>query len=108
MAVPTYQDWRSRKPFALAGWPDTGAVPALRAHDAGSCQLRHSTSGKERNMKLNVKAFALTLGIVWGLGLFALTWWIILFDGITHDATPLGQLYRGYNISPVGSVIGLV
>ena len=59
-------------------------------------------------MKLNVKAFALTCGIVWSLGLFALTWWIIAFDGITHDVTFIGRIYRGYNISPVGSVVGLV
>ena len=59
-------------------------------------------------MKLNVKAFALACGIIWGLGLFALTWWIIAFDGITHEVTIIGHLYRGYNISPLGSVIGLV
>ena len=28
---------------------------------------------KEGNMKINVKAFALASGILWGLGLFALT-----------------------------------
>jgi hypothetical protein len=33
-------------------------------------------------MRLNVKAFALTFGIIWGLGLFILTWWIIA-DQIT-------------------------
>jgi hypothetical protein len=27
-------------------------------------------------MKINVKAFALACGIMWGLGLFALTWWL--------------------------------
>ena len=59
-------------------------------------------------MKLNVKAFALTCAIVWGLGLFLLTWWIILFDGATGEVTFIGQIYRGYNISPMGSVIGLV
>jgi hypothetical protein len=58
-------------------------------------------------MKVNVKAFALTCGIVWGLGLFALTWWVIAFDGSTHEVTLIGRLYRGYDISPVGSVIGL-
>ncbi len=50
-------------------------------------------------MKLNVKAFALASGIIWGLGLFFLTWWIIAFDGATHEVTPIGRLYRGYNIS---------
>lgn len=59
-------------------------------------------------MKLNVKALALACGIMWGLGLFALTWWIIAFDGATHEVTLIGRLYRGYNISPIGSVFGLV
>jgi hypothetical protein len=59
-------------------------------------------------MRINVKAFALTCGIVWGFGLFALTWWVIAFDGITHETTLIGQLYRGYNISPLGSLVGLV
>lgn len=59
-------------------------------------------------MKLNVKAFALTCGIIWGLGLFFLTWWIIAFDGVTGEVTFLGRIYRGYSISPWGSIIGLV
>ena len=59
-------------------------------------------------MKLNVKAFALTSGIVWGFGVFALTWWIIVFDGATHEVTLIGRLYRGYNISPIGSIVGLL
>jgi hypothetical protein len=59
-------------------------------------------------MKLNVKAFALTCGILWGLGLFCLTWWVIAFEGATGHPTIIGRLYRGYTISPVGSVIGLV
>jgi hypothetical protein len=59
-------------------------------------------------MKLNVKAFALTCGILWGIGLFLLTWWIIVFDGATGEPTLIGRLYRGFTISPVGSFIGLV
>ncbi len=59
-------------------------------------------------MKLDVKAFALACGILWGFGLFALTWWIIALDGATHEVTLIGRLYRGYNISPIGSVFGLV
>ena len=57
-------------------------------------------------MKLNVKAFALTCAILWGLGVFMLTWWIVLLDGATGDVTFLGRIYRGYSISPMGSVIG--
>lgn len=59
-------------------------------------------------MRLNVKAFALTCGLVWGLGLFVLTWWVIAFDGATGEVTLLGRIYRGYSLSPTGSVIGLV
>ena len=59
-------------------------------------------------MKLNVKAFALTCGLVWGVALFLLTWWIIAFDGATGEPTLIGLLYRGYSISPIGSLIGFV
>ena len=59
-------------------------------------------------MKFNIKAFGLTSGLVWGFGLFFLTWWIIAFDGSTYDPTLIGKVYRGYNISPVGSFIGFV
>lgn len=59
-------------------------------------------------MRLSVKAFALTCGIIWAIGLFILTWWIIAFGGATGETTFIGRVYLGYRISPVGSVIGLV
>ena len=59
-------------------------------------------------MKFDVKAFALTCGLVWGLGLFFLTWWIIAFDGATGEVTLIGRLYRGYTISAVGSLVGMI
>jgi len=59
-------------------------------------------------MKLNVKAFALTCGLIWGIGLFVLTWWIILIEGFTDDPTFIGRIYLGYKISALGSVLGLV
>jgi len=58
-------------------------------------------------MKLNVKSFAVTFALWWGFGLFFLTWWIMAFDGATGEVTLIGRLYRGYNISPAGSFIGL-
>ncbi len=58
-------------------------------------------------MKLNVKAFALACGLLWGASLFLLTWWVILWEGFTHDLLVIGHIYRGYNVSAVGSVIGL-
>lgn len=58
-------------------------------------------------MKINIKAFAIACGVWWGLGLFALTWWLILAHGATAETTLIGRLYLGYNVSPVGSLIGL-
>ena len=59
-------------------------------------------------MKLNVKAFALACAMVWGLGVFILTWWLIAFEGAIEEPTWLGKIYRGYTVSPVGSVVGFV
>jgi hypothetical protein len=59
-------------------------------------------------MKFDVKAFALTCGLIWGLGLFFLTWWIIAFDGPTGEVTLMGRLYRGYTISAIGSLVGMI
>ena len=59
-------------------------------------------------MKLDVRAFAISCSLIWGFGLFFLTWWIIMFDGPTGEVTLIGRLYRGYSISPMGSVIGLL
>jgi hypothetical protein len=60
-------------------------------------------------MKLNVKAFALAGGILWGISMFVLTWWIMMFTGNTGDPTVVGKMYYiGYSISPLGSVIGAV
>lgn len=59
-------------------------------------------------MKLNVKSFALSTGLIWGIGLFSFTWWVMSFDGVINDPTLIGRLYRGYTISPSGSFIGLI
>ena len=58
-------------------------------------------------MKLNIKAFALTAGIFYGLFLLVITWWMILLDGASGDATLIGKVYRGYSISIPGSFVGL-
>ena len=59
-------------------------------------------------MKLNVKAFAFTCGLLWGFGLLFITWWIIFFDGPTGEITLIGKVYRGYCISIGGSFIGFL
>ena len=42
-------------------------------------------------MQLNVKAFTLTFGVLWGVGLFFLTWWIILLEGASGDPSFIGR-----------------
>ncbi|MDP6059100.1 MAG: bacteriophage holin, partial [Pirellulaceae bacterium] len=59
-------------------------------------------------MKLNVKAMALACGLMWGIGLFSLSWWIIAFDGASEQVTFLGRVYRGYSLTPAGSFFGLL
>jgi hypothetical protein len=63
---------------------------------------------EEADMKLDVKAFALTCAVVWGLGLPLLTWWIMALDGPSTDPTWLGHIYRGYNLTVAGSLIGAI
>ncbi len=58
-------------------------------------------------MKLNIKAFTLACGLVWGIGLLLITWWIMLMDGASGEITFIGKVYRGYSISMGGSLIGL-
>ena len=60
------------------------------------------------NTKLDVKAFAFAASLLWGLGLFTFTWWVIAFDGATGEPTLIARLYRGYSLSAGGSVIGLL
>ncbi len=67
---------------------------------------RHTPA--EADMRLDVRALSLTCGFLGGLGLFCLTWWIIAFDGVTGDPTIIGRIYRGYTVSPEGSLIGLI
>ncbi len=58
-------------------------------------------------MKLNVLAFGLACALIWGLGVFCLTWWIIAFDGPSSDPNFVNRIYRGYTITTAGSFIGL-
>lgn len=60
-------------------------------------------------MKLNVKAFAIAGGLVWGFNWFALTWWMILFKGITFEKIAfISDTYVGFTVSPLGSLVALI
>jgi hypothetical protein len=57
--------------------------------------------------RLNIKAFTIASGLIWGFGLFAFTWWRMLFGEEGEDDTIIARIYRGYSITPIGSVVGL-
>jgi len=59
-------------------------------------------------MKLNIKAFALAFGILSGVGIFLLTWWLILLGADAGTMSFLETAYPGYSMSPVGSLVGMV
>lgn len=59
-------------------------------------------------MKLDVMACALACGLIWGRGFFCLTWRVFAFDGSTGEVTIIGRVYRGYAITPIVSVRGVV
>ncbi|MGO9239913.1 MAG: bacteriophage holin [Bryobacteraceae bacterium] len=58
-------------------------------------------------MKLNVKAFALAAGILWGAAVFVITL-SALWRGAGGHLSLLRGFYCGYQVSYLGSVIGLV
>jgi hypothetical protein len=62
----------------------------------------------ENVMKLDIKAFALTCGIIWGLALPLLTWWVMATSGPRTPLLWLAHVYRGYSLTLIGSLIGAV
>jgi len=59
-------------------------------------------------MKLNVKAFALSAGVVCGLVIFLMTDISLLQGGTGTNLSRLSHFYYGYSFSFVGSIIGLI
>ena len=58
-------------------------------------------------MKLNLKAFALTSGILCGAAVFSVTIWLIAFGYEGSIMRQLDHFYFGYSVSVVGAFIGL-
>jgi len=59
-------------------------------------------------MKLNVKALALTSGLLWGCGVCFATLWLLVrgYDGAL--IRQLDHFYIGYSFSYAGAFVGLV
>lgn len=58
-------------------------------------------------MKFNVNVLALAFGIWWGGGMFLMTWWLIAVGGVLAPLSIIPQIYIGYALTPLGSIIGL-
>jgi hypothetical protein len=59
-------------------------------------------------MRLSVKAFALTCGILWGGAVCLATLWLIAFGYGGSVMRHLDHFYFGYTFSVVGAFVGLV
>ena len=59
-------------------------------------------------MKINVKALALSMGIVWGLVVFLLTLWFLVMGYSGDLLAMLGSIYLGYSVSWIGAFVGLI
>ena len=59
-------------------------------------------------MKLSKKSFGLASGILWGVSVFALTNILLLKGSEGTVIIGLKNIYIGYNLSFLGSIIGLI
>lgn len=59
-------------------------------------------------MKLNVKALALSVGVVWGLAILVITFWFLIFGHQGNTLIKLANIYLGYSISWYGAFIGFI
>ena len=59
-------------------------------------------------MKLNIKAFGLTCGILLGLAVLLGTYWIMITESGGNTMALLHNFYIGYSVTWVGGIIGLV
>jgi hypothetical protein len=59
-------------------------------------------------MKINVKAFTLTCGILWGLTILLITIILLAMDSPGRIISKLGIFYIGYSLSWAGAFIGLI
>ncbi|MBT3233028.1 MAG: hypothetical protein HN356_09445 [Calditrichaeota bacterium] len=59
-------------------------------------------------MQLNLKRTSVISGIVCALGFLSISMWIVIRDGSTGRRNVISKVYRGFNFSVPGSLIGSV
>jgi hypothetical protein len=68
--------------------------------------LPEINSDQEVKMHLDVKAFSLACGILWGSAVFFATLWLMAFGFEGYLISQLDHFYFGYSLSFLGAVIG--
>jgi hypothetical protein len=59
-------------------------------------------------MKLNIKALAISSGVILGLSVFLTTVWFLVMGYSGSLLAKLGSIYLGYSVSWLGSIIGFI
>jgi len=59
-------------------------------------------------MKINTKALAISIGLVWGLAVFFLTVWFLVMGYNGNLLAKLDAVYLGYSVTWLGAFIGLI
>ena len=59
-------------------------------------------------MELNKKAAGLTAGILWGLTVMLVTWFLLFVGSPGALISKIGVIYRGYSYSFIGGIVGLI
>ena len=57
---------------------------------------------------MSIRSTALTSGILGGLAMFLLAWWLIIIGNAEGPTTLLERIYIGYSFTPLGSVVGAI
>ena len=59
-------------------------------------------------MRLNVKAFALTCGILWALTMLLMTVFMVMRNDLCSFMDNFSSIYFGYTVSWSGAIIGTI
>jgi hypothetical protein len=70
--------------------------------------IRDININREGYMKLNKIALGLTAGILWGVGIFLATNFLLIAGGQGQTISKLNAFYFGYSFSFLGSLAGLI
>jgi len=59
-------------------------------------------------MTLNKRALGVSLGLVWGLFVLIVTWWVVIIGSAGETLGRLHKFYFGYTVSWGGGIIGFI